>query len=1299
MIKNLSSMSSMSQGLSFLDLNQISEEDEQLLSQVLASGGNSDLLPPECRSALHQVEIYEDVTTPSQVEEEDGEVEEVEEQPLCPQQLPDTPDESSSLNQDINAEALPDQQQEGQAVVQDECSSTYSQPDDVKAAQGHCIPKGYGDGNEESPGPIQTSTQIADTPNTSSIPSAMTPALGSEFTPPQFGTGPAPFHPTSVVPVSHLSSHPTSHAGSFPLAQGGTNPNGMSPSPQSPPIHFTPSVPPPPTPNQAHMYHPMMPAGPTVFVQNMTANVNVGPYSAHQAVAQPQVAGMNHNYMQPEAHQLHITSNKLGNEVKPDMKHRDNMPTRQPFRPRRGHGKGGRRHDPDRTQSGGGDHSGYGGDKHEGLMCQPPYHGMGGPSIYPPPQGMFQHYMQRSSIVNMPPVQAAQGQPLVYSHSATPYQVPPQYPPHNYQQMSIMQFHPSHIPHPHQPHHHQPHHPPQPLPQPPPQPPPQTASLHPQVSQVSAPSPAPIPSPAPTVTPVSTHPPTPTPCPMPPPPVPVPALTPTCAQESEVEMQGVEPESRQSEMECEVVCEVAPVTANPSPTVTTSSSPAKSKVDEPSPPCAQPPKNDTLAKFISSLSLDNLQPQLSVPLDLQNLGGDYSISFIDTSEPFVLESADDCTEGTSAQSDEQIAESPAQFSTPKVSEVKAVPNGSVEPQETPGEPELAAPAEIKPAVAPAPEAVILTTMSIPPPVIVASETQNQVVPEPSNTVAEEEVVPVLNKVVPNEPGKGFVAMKNVAEEVKVDIPVESQVVPESKVEEPKSSPQQTGIGAMKEEVPEVTPVPPGGAWAQKKSWSQLFKSPDGAPQKQVALVAPFKAEPVKLNAEEFPAGPSGTIVTPVCGQEPKMPEPLPIAQEDMDKAKIGEMLREYKHDHHQVALQPRGLINKGYWCYVNAPLQALLACPPFYNLMKNIPTPPIPKHGPSSTPVIDSIMTFVNEFSVMAPILKAGRKDKAAGGGRKEPEVVPGAPFEPAYVYKMLANINSELFAEGHQQDAEEMLSCVLNGLHDEMVEALKLAGGSDTCGSNGTLNGEQGFDAEEEEEEVEDEWKVMGPRKRSCVTRTAHFSPSPISAIFWGQLRSNLHQAGGHTTANLQPFTTLPLDIQSQRVESVHDALEQLVSREEITGYTCSKTHQEVAVSKQVMLEHLPQVLVLHLKRFIYDKDGGLQKVTKKVNFPVDLEVGKELMSSNSRGKFSTTQRRKYKLLAVVYHDGKEATKGHYVADVFHGGYSCWLRYDDNQVKQVREADVLHHATPRVPYLLFYRRGDTMVGPSTRTK
>lgn len=165
----------------------------------------------------------------------------------------------------------------------------------------------------------------------------------------------------------------------------------------------------------------------------------------------------------------------------------------------------------------------------------------------------------------------------------------------------------------------------------------------------------------------------------------------------------------------------------------------------------------------------------------------------------------------------------------------------------------------------------------------------------------------------------------------------------------------------------------------------------------------------------------------------------------------------------------------------------------------------------------------------------------------------------------------------------------------------------------------------------------MMGSRKRYCVTRTATFTPTPISAIFWGQLRSELHQAGGHTTANLQPFTTLPLDIQvgtahmtsctkhfihvdspvyesislfihlfhffsplsgylpacnlnstewfslfphferfynldfflfqSSKVESVRDALEQLVSKEEIPDYTDAKTNQDVTVYKQVSI------------------------------------------------------------------------------------------------------------------------------------
>lgn len=76
---------------------------------------------------------------------------------------------------------------------------------------------------------------------------------------------------------------------------------------------------------------------------------------------------------------------------------------------------------------------------------------------------------------------------------------------------------------------------------------------------------------------------------------------------------------------------------------------------------------------------------------------------------------------------------------------------------------------------------------------------------------------------------------------------------------------------------------------------------------------------------------------------------------------------------------------------------------------------------------------YIHEFSEMAPMLKPCKKDKTGNAARKETEIVTGPPFEPAYVYKMLATINGDLFSDGRQQDAEEMLSFVLNGLHEEV--------------------------------------------------------------------------------------------------------------------------------------------------------------------------------------------------------------------------------------------------------------------------
>jgi len=60
---------------------------------------------------------------------------------------------------------------------------------------------------------------------------------------------------------------------------------------------------------------------------------------------------------------------------------------------------------------------------------------------------------------------------------------------------------------------------------------------------------------------------------------------------------------------------------------------------------------------------------------------------------------------------------------------------------------------------------------------------------------------------------------------------------------------------------------------------------------------------------------------------------------------------------------------------------------------------------------------------------------------------------------------------------------------------------------------------------------------------------------------------------------------------------------------------------------------------------------------------------------------------VAVVSHIGVRAIGGHYIVDVFHPGYNCWVRCDDNNVCSVPTANVTKFASSKVPYLIFYRR------------
>ncbi|XP_071479256.1 ubiquitin carboxyl-terminal hydrolase 10-A-like [Diadema antillarum] len=527
---------------------------------------------------------------------------------------------------------------------------------------------------------------------------------------------------------------------------------------------------------------------------------------------------------------------------------------------------------------------------------------------------------------------------------------------------------------------------------------------------------------------------------------------------------------------------------------------------------------------------------------------------------------------------------------------------------------------------------------------------------------------------------------DVQPEAKDTIQSNTQIVPDVNASQgesttPTPTPTPSEGEPAKAEAPEAAQTAPAAPAARPaiKSWASLFKGGSETGPSAGSINHP----PVAISVT--------TESSSSDGMNDEQAVSLVSADKDPYAKKLGEHLSHVSSSHHPMNLQPRGLINTANWCYINSILQALLSCPPFYHLMRNLPLNNKVRNT-SSTPMLDAMYQFLKEFLEMKGPAKRATAD-----------IRPGMPFEPTIIYQMLSVAQTSLAVkQGRQEDAEEFLSCLLNGLHDEMTSLIQLANGEDPQqleeNQNGPTvaigNGDVGNENPEDGSDDNDEWEQVGPRNKTSITRRAQFSQSPLSHIFGGIMRSALHQHGSKESATLQPFFSLQLDIQSQDIWTVQHALDMLGNKESVHGFMSNKTKKEVEAFRRITLEELPPVLILHLKRFLYDKSGGCQKLMKKVEYGMELEISKDLISPNAKSRITFNQR-VYKLFAVVYHTGKEASGGHYITDLYHVGTSGWLRCDDSIIKSIKPVQVTKPQSTYIPYLLFYRRRDLLTKPT----
>ncbi|CCD24254.1 mRNA-binding ubiquitin-specific protease UBP3 NDAI_0C05950 [Naumovozyma dairenensis CBS 421] len=352
--------------------------------------------------------------------------------------------------------------------------------------------------------------------------------------------------------------------------------------------------------------------------------------------------------------------------------------------------------------------------------------------------------------------------------------------------------------------------------------------------------------------------------------------------------------------------------------------------------------------------------------------------------------------------------------------------------------------------------------------------------------------------------------------------------------------------------------------------------------------------------------------------------------------------------------------------------------------------------------------------------------------------------IKPDAFYKVLSTIPKFKDLQwGHQEDAEEFLTQLLDQLHEEIISAIECLTDNEIENLLQSITDEQlkifiirnlsrynkaefitkispklkelinkygtMTDDTNDSGDSSNEWHEVsgtskkGKKNKTAVKRTVDVTPSPISNIFGGQFRSVLDIPFNKESQSitLDPFQTIQLDISDPMINDLETAFKKF-SEFELLPFK-SSSGKDVEAKKQTFIDKLPQVLLIQLKRFSFvsniGKDNGMtnynsyngriEKIRKKINYNHELLVPVESVSSAILKNNESS--RKYKLRAVVYHHGSSPDGGHYTADIYNKDLKKWFMIDDVNITELEDADVVNGGDngldTRTAYILMYEK------------
>ncbi|KAG8926015.1 ubiquitin-specific protease doa4 [Tulasnella sp. 408] len=301
-------------------------------------------------------------------------------------------------------------------------------------------------------------------------------------------------------------------------------------------------------------------------------------------------------------------------------------------------------------------------------------------------------------------------------------------------------------------------------------------------------------------------------------------------------------------------------------------------------------------------------------------------------------------------------------------------------------------------------------------------------------------------------------------------------------------------------------------------------------------------------------------------------------------------------------------------------------------------------------------------------------------------------------------------FSGSDQHDAQEFLSFLLDGLHEDLNRILRKP-----ALPSPTPEREKELETLAQQISSAQEWQLYRLRDDSLVVD-----------YFQGQFRNRLQcLTCKQTSTTFNSFMYLSLPIPTGRgvtkvtLKQCLDAFVKPETMEKSDAWLVSPNNPPSIkagsnarpnrkcpncktlrkAEKQLSLSRLPPVLLIHLKRFSF-KGPFTDKLETMVDFPLkDLDLTNympPLLPPNMDVQGLTGQRAygdddprrqvppfKYELYGVVNHFGS-LTSGHYTAFIASKG--GWIYCDDSRLSQANPQDVVG----RPAYILFYRRVKT---------